>query len=96
MLIVLFQVLMQVCYVGTSLWLKYWIGQNDDADQDSRPSLSIFLLVFSGLTLVYVLIGIALFWIALGVARIRASEYLHRIFMSRIMHLPPAFFDTTP
>ncbi|KAF9298323.1 hypothetical protein BGZ88_007168 [Linnemannia elongata] len=96
MLIMLFHVLMQVCYVGTNLWLKYWIEQNEATDEDSRPSLNIFLLVFSGLTLVYVLIGIALFWIAFGVARIHASEYLHRIFMSRIMRLPPAFFDTTP
>ncbi|KAF8942793.1 hypothetical protein BGZ47_006115 [Haplosporangium gracile] len=96
MLIILFHVLMQVCYVGTSLWLKYWIERNENTDQDSRPSLSFFLLVFSGLTLVYVLIGIALFWVAFGVARIRASEYLHRIFMSRTMRLPSAFFDTTP
>lgn len=96
MLIMLFHVLMQVCYVGTNLWLKYWIEQNEATDEDSRLSLNIFLLVFSGLTLVYVLIGIALFWIAFGVARIHASEYLHRIFMSRIMRLPPAFFDTTP
>ncbi|KAF9113256.1 Multidrug resistance-associated protein 1, partial [Mortierella sp. 14UC] len=95
-LIMLFQVLMQVCYVGTSLWLKYWIGQNEDTSPESRPSLSLFLSVFSGLTLVYVLMGIVLFWVAFGVARIRASEYLHRIFMSRIMRLPPAFFDTTP
>ncbi|KAG0279202.1 hypothetical protein BGZ95_001991 [Linnemannia exigua] len=96
MLIMLFQVLMQVCYVGTSLWLKYWIGQNEDSDPAARPSLGLFLSVFSGLTLVYVLMGIVLFWVAFGVARIHASEYLHRIFMRRIMRLPPAFFDTTP
>ncbi|KAF9906098.1 hypothetical protein EC991_000965 [Linnemannia zychae] len=95
-IIVLLQVLMQVCYVGTSLWLKYWIGQNEDPNTEQRPSLGLFLSVFSGLTLVYVLMGIALFWVAFGVARIRASEFLHRIFMSRIMRLPPAFFDTTP
>ncbi|KAF9929289.1 hypothetical protein FBU30_001719 [Linnemannia zychae] len=95
--ILLLQVLMQICYVGTSLWLKYWIGQNEDANHnESQPSITVFLFVFSSLTLVYVLIGTILFWITFGVARIHASECLYRKFMDIVMRLPSAFFDTTP
>ncbi|KAF9137002.1 Multidrug resistance-associated protein 1 [Mortierella sp. GBA39] len=96
-LIVFCHVLMQVCYVSTTLWLKYWIGQSKETDdQGNPPSLKFFLSVFALLTLVYILTGMVLNWVSFGVALVRASEYLHRKFISRIMVLPPSFFDTTP
>ncbi|KAF8932135.1 Canalicular multispecific organic anion transporter 2 [Haplosporangium gracile] len=96
-LIVLCHVLMQLCYVCTTLWLKYWIDQsNKTDDQGSPPSLKFFLSVFALLTLICILTGMLLKWVSFGVALIRASEYLHRKFISRIMLLPPSFFDTTP
>ncbi|KAG0281918.1 hypothetical protein BGZ95_006425 [Linnemannia exigua] len=95
-LIAICHVLTQLCYIGTTLWLKYWIGQSKADDQGHAPSLKFFLLVFSLLTLVYVLTGVALNWITFGLGLVRASEYLHRKFINRIMLLPPSFFDTTP
>ncbi|KAF9129232.1 Canalicular multispecific organic anion transporter 2, partial [Linnemannia schmuckeri] len=96
-LIVFCHVLMQLCYVCTTLWLRYWIGQsNKTDDQRSPPSLKFFLWVFALLTLVCILTGMLLSWVSFGVARIRASEYLHRKFISKIMLLPSSFFDTTP
>ncbi|KAF9337504.1 Multidrug resistance-associated protein 1 [Linnemannia elongata] len=96
-LIVFCHVLMQMCYVCTSLWLKYWIGQSKETDdQGNPPSLKFFLSVFALLTLVCIVTGMVLNWVSFGVALIRASEYLHRKFISRIMLLPPSFFDTTP
>ena len=87
---------MQMCYVGTSLWLKYWIGQSSDDEEGNPPSLKFFLLVFTLLTLVYAIAGMVLSWVSYGLAPVRAGEYLHKKFTSRIMLLPPAFFDTTP
>jgi len=87
---------MQLCFVGTNLWLKHWAEQFNKDDQGSSLSLKFFLLVFTLLTLVYVLAGMALSWISYGVGPIRASERLHLKFISKIMLLPPAFFDTTP
>lgn len=88
---------MQMCSVCITLWLKYWIGQSKETDdQGNPPSLKFLLLVFALLTLVGILTGMALEWISFGVARVRASECLHRKFISRVMLLPPSFFDTTP
>ncbi|KAG0212463.1 Multidrug resistance-associated protein 1 [Mortierella sp. NVP41] len=95
-IIVLCHTVMQVCYVGTSLWLRYWIGQSSDGDKGDVSSLKFFLLVFTLLTMVYVVAGIVLSWVSYGLAPVRAGEYLHKKFISRIMLLPPAFFDTTP
>ncbi|KAF9102291.1 Multidrug resistance-associated protein 1, partial [Mortierella sp. GBA35] len=95
-IIVLCHTVMQVCYVGTSLWLKYWIGQSSDGDKGDVSSLKFFLLVFTLLTMVYVVAGMVLSWVSYGLAPVRAGEYLHKKFISRIMLLPPAFFDTTP
>ncbi|KAG0250264.1 Canalicular multispecific organic anion transporter 2 [Mortierella polycephala] len=95
-LVVVLHILAQICLVGPSLWLKHWINLNEAPDRDNPPSLSFFLTVFAVMTMAYVVICVALFWIAFAVARIRASEYLHRELITRILRLPPAFFDTTP
>lgn len=96
-LIVFCHVLIQLCSVGTTLWLKYWIGQHSKInDQRNPPSLKFFVSGFALLTLICILAGVILIWVSYGVALIRASEYLHRNFISRIMLLPPSFFDTTP
>jgi len=87
---------MQVCAVGASLWLKYWTSQSNKDDEGDALSLKFFLLVFAFLTLIYILSGMALAWISYGIAAIRASESLHRKFVSKIMLFPPAFFDVTP
>jgi len=100
-LVLLFLVLSQVFLVGSNLWLKYWINVNERYKEQGEtgsppPSLGVFLSVFALLTLGYVLVVIVMMWIIYAVARIRASEYLHRVLIERVLRLPAAFFDTTP
>ncbi|GJJ77404.1 hypothetical protein EMPS_09763 [Entomortierella parvispora] len=100
-LMVLLLVLSQVFLVGTNLWLKYWINVNERYKERGEagpppPSLGVFLSIFTLLTLGYVLTCIAMMWTIYVVARIRASERLHKVLLERVLRLPAAFFDTTP
>ncbi|KAF9114406.1 Multidrug resistance-associated protein 1, partial [Mortierella sp. 14UC] len=92
-LIAVCHILMQLCYVSTTLWLKYWIGQSKVDDQGDAPSLKLFLSVFALLTLVYVMAGMALNWTTFGLARVRASEYLHRR-LGRIINIASTDFSS--
>lgn len=104
-------ILAQVCLVGTSLWLKYWIKRTQKSQDyinnntyDSKdaptatppPSVGLFLGVYALLTFFYVLLYVVVSWLTFAHARIRASELLHRNFVTKIMRLPMSFFDTTP
>ncbi|KAF9905090.1 hypothetical protein EC991_002043, partial [Linnemannia zychae] len=97
-------VLAQVCLVGTNLWLKYWIKRTEESQDltDSGnttatpPSVGLFLGVYAVLTFTYVLLYVLVSWLTFAKARIRASELLHREFLTKIMRLPMSFFDTTP
>ncbi|KAG0071220.1 Canalicular multispecific organic anion transporter 2 [Linnemannia elongata] len=102
-------ILAQICFVGTSLWLKYWIKRtqesqdlisNASSDNDTRtgepPSVGLFLGVYALLTFLYVLLYVIVSYLTFAQARIRASELLHRNFLTKIMRLPMSFFDTTP
>ncbi|KAF9904659.1 Multidrug resistance-associated protein 1, partial [Lobosporangium transversale] len=95
-MVVLLFVLAQICLVSTSLWLKHWINENKRRDENNPPSIVRFLGVYALLTLIYVLLYMIIMWLALAVGRIRASERIHYDFLNKIMHLPIAFFDTTP
>ncbi|KAF9150200.1 Canalicular multispecific organic anion transporter 2 [Linnemannia schmuckeri] len=102
-------ILAQVCLVGTSLWLKYWIKRTQESqelinnksdnisdDFTDPPSVELFLGVYAFLTFLYVLLYVLVSWLTFAQARIRASELLHRNFLTKIMRLPMSFFDTTP
>lgn len=102
-------ILAQICLVGTSLWLKYWIkraqesqdlinNNNDDNDKPTAepPSIGLFLGIYALLTFFYVLLYVVVSYLTFAHARIRASEILHRNFLTKIMRLPMSFFDTTP
>ncbi|KAF9171969.1 Multidrug resistance-associated protein 1 [Mortierella sp. AD011] len=89
----------QACLVGSSLWLKYWIKRSEEADKDPEnpaPSVKAFLGVYALLTLIYVVLYLVIPWLVFAVARIRASEILFRDLITKILHLPMSFFDTTP
>jgi ABC-type multidrug transport system fused ATPase/permease subunit len=94
-IIVLF-LLAQGCLVSTSLWLKHWIKVSKESEGGDQMSLFMFLGVYALLTLVYVLLYMAITWLGLAVARIRASERIHRHLLEKVLRLPMAFFDTTP
>ncbi|KAF9997077.1 Multidrug resistance-associated protein 1 [Entomortierella chlamydospora] len=89
----------QACLVGSSLWLKYWIKRSEEADKDPEnppPSVKAFLGVYALLTFIYVVLYLVIPWLVFAVARIRASEILFRNLITKILHLPMSFFDTTP
>ncbi|KAF9172822.1 hypothetical protein BGX21_006151 [Mortierella sp. AD011] len=83
----------QLCTIGFSLWMKYWISKTKE---DLEESLVLFLGVYSAMVLVYVVFFILFVHLALAVGRIRASEKLHRLLISTVIRLPMSFFDTTP
>ncbi|KAF9136196.1 Canalicular multispecific organic anion transporter 2 [Mortierella sp. GBA39] len=102
-------ILAQICLVSTSLWLKYWIKRteesqdlinNNNGDNGTPtaepPSVGLFLGVYALLTFFYVLLYVIVSYLTFAQARIRASELLHRNFLTKIMRLPMSFFDTTP
>ncbi|KAF9110690.1 Multidrug resistance-associated protein 1 [Mortierella sp. AM989] len=90
-LIVVMFLIAQGCLVLTSLWLKHWIKKSEES-----TDLVLFLSVYSLLTVVYVLLYVVLMWLLFAVARIRAAERIHRNLLDKVLHLPIAFFDTTP
>ncbi|KAG0012452.1 Multidrug resistance-associated protein 1, partial [Entomortierella chlamydospora] len=90
-IIVVLFLLAQGCLLLSSLWLKHWIKKNDET-----TDVVLFLGVYSLLTLVYVLLYVVVTWLLFAVARIRAAERIHFNLLDKILHLPIAFFDTTP
>ncbi|KAF9946658.1 Canalicular multispecific organic anion transporter 1, partial [Modicella reniformis] len=91
--IVLLNAVAQMCTVGYSLWLKHWTSKTKDELQES---LVLFLGILAGMTLVYIISYVFFFYLVMAVARIRASELIHRRLASIVMRLPMSFFDTTP
>ncbi|KAG0085747.1 Multidrug resistance-associated protein 1 [Podila epicladia] len=94
LLILLLYILAQMCLVGSNLWLKHWIKLTEHPEYS--PPLTLFLCVYSFLTVCYIFFYAVLMCLGYSVARIRASEILHAEFLSRILRLPMSFFDTTP
>ncbi|KAF9106425.1 Canalicular multispecific organic anion transporter 2 [Mortierella sp. GBA35] len=71
-------------------------NDNDATTAAAPPSVGLFLGVYALLTFLYVILYVAVSWLTFAKARIRASEMLHRHFLTKIMRLPMSFFDTTP
>ncbi|KAG9322369.1 hypothetical protein KVV02_004216, partial [Mortierella alpina] len=96
--VIIFHVLAEVSLIGTNLWLKHWITLTDDSAGGDvpRPSLKLFLSVFTILTIAFVLLCICTIYTGFAVARIRASHIMHRDLLSKIFRVRPSFFDTTP
>lgn len=83
-----------MCLVGSNLWLKHWIKLTEDPEHS--PPLSLFLSVYSFLTVCSISFYTILMCLGYSIVRIRASEILHSEFVSKILRMPMSFFDTTP
>ncbi|KAF9271473.1 Canalicular multispecific organic anion transporter 1, partial [Mortierella alpina] len=96
--VIVFHVLAEASLVGTNLWLKHWITLSNEAEGGDapKPSLKLFLSVFTLLTSAFVLLCICAIYTGFAVARIRASHIMHRDLLAKIFRVPPSFFDTTP
>ncbi|KAF9433627.1 hypothetical protein BGZ76_009199, partial [Entomortierella beljakovae] len=91
--LVLILIATQLCTIGTGLWMKYWITKTKD---ELDRSLSLFFGIYSAIVTIFVVLYVIYAYLALVVARIRASELLHRKLISTVIRLPMSFFDTTP
>ncbi|KAG0042095.1 Multidrug resistance-associated protein 1, partial [Gryganskiella cystojenkinii] len=94
-LLIVLLMLAQGSLVGVNLWLKYWINVEDQEGSD-KPTLRFFLSIFALLTFTYSALNVGTVWVTFVVGRIRASRIIHQILLSRVMHLPGSYFDTTP
>ncbi|KAI8349285.1 hypothetical protein B0O80DRAFT_460130 [Mortierella sp. GBAus27b] len=92
--IVLLFIAAQACLVGTNLWFKYWIKKSDKEGEEApaRTFLGVYVL----LAFLYATIYVVVSWLLFSVARIRASDIIHRRLLSKVLRLPMSFFDTTP
>ncbi|KFH63164.1 hypothetical protein MVEG_11199 [Podila verticillata NRRL 6337] len=86
-------VVIELCSIGTRLWLKHWTTKTSEELADS---LALFLGVQTALTLSYALLFILFIYLIFCVIRIRASEVIHRRLLTTIVRLPMSFYDTTP
>ena len=89
--ILLFMVVAETASVGTGIWLARWSSANVTSDEQR----DMYLGVYGGLGFCQALAVLtSSFCLALG-SKI-ASRYLHQSLLVNIMHLPMAFFETTP
>ncbi|KAI7871902.1 multi drug resistance-associated protein MRP [Spinellus fusiger] len=93
-LVLIFQVLHQMLQVSTSLWVKYWSGQNQEtgANNDIWFYLSIYALIGCSAA-IFSMTQSILLWV---LCAIRSARILHSEMLNSVMHSPMSFFDTTP
>ncbi|GJJ74129.1 ATP-binding cassette, subfamily C (CFTR/MRP), member 1 [Entomortierella parvispora] len=88
----------QCAHVGTNLWLRFWISESDARDHDGgapRP-ISYYLSGYAALVLVFLMCDIGVNYVTEVVCGIQAATTLHNRLLTRVLHLPMSFFDTTP
>ncbi|KAF9151749.1 hypothetical protein BG015_006269 [Linnemannia schmuckeri] len=86
-------ILGEACTVATNLWLKYWVDRSKD---ELAASIGLFLAGLLAFAVLYVVVHMIYIYLAFSVARIRASELIHRDLITTILRLPMSFYDTTP
>ena len=83
--IVLSNLVAQMCMLGSSLWMKHWISKTKE---ELQADVFLFLGILASFTLVYVISYILFVHFALAVARIKASESIHSRLVSTVIRLP--------
>lgn len=78
-------ILGEVCTVATNLWLKYWV---DKPKEELAASIGLFLAGMLVFAVLFVLVHMIYIYLAFSVARIRASELIHRDLITTILRLP--------
>ncbi|KAK5814377.1 hypothetical protein F5H01DRAFT_391041 [Linnemannia elongata] len=86
-------ILGEACTVATNVWLKYWV---DRTKEELAASIGLFLGGLLAFAVLYVVVHMIYIYLAFSVARIRASEIIHRDLITTILRLPMSFYDTTP
>ncbi|KAK3834478.1 MAG: multidrug resistance-associated protein 3 [Linnemannia gamsii] len=91
-LIIIFFLGCQGLQIGTNVWLKYWTTQSGA----EKHSVGEFLGVYAALVIAFLIATVTATYITMVTAAIRASTLLHESLLSKLLHLPMSFFDTTP
>ncbi|KAK3844456.1 MAG: hypothetical protein J3R72DRAFT_473118 [Linnemannia gamsii] len=86
-------ILGEACTVATNFWLKYWM---DKTKEELAASIGLFLAGMLLFTALFIVVHMIYIYLAFSIARIRASEQIHRDLVTTIMRLPMSFYDTTP
>ncbi|KAK3807501.1 MAG: multidrug resistance-associated protein 1 [Linnemannia gamsii] len=86
-------ILGEACTVATNFWLKYWV---DRTREELAASIGLFLAGLLLFAVLYIVVHMIYIYLVFSVARIRASEQIHRDLVTTIMRLPMSFYDTTP
>ncbi|KAG0280370.1 hypothetical protein BGZ95_010380 [Linnemannia exigua] len=86
-------ILGEACTVATNFWLKYWM---DRTKEELAASIGLFLAGLLLFAVLYIVVHMIYIYLTFSVARIRASEQIHRDLVTTIMRLPMSFYDTTP
>ncbi|KAF9110657.1 hypothetical protein BGX27_006050 [Mortierella sp. AM989] len=90
--VVIIFVVSQAIQIGTNLWLKYW----SSAAGNGRHTIGEFLGVYAALVIAYMIMNVSSSYVTMVLAAIRASNRLHDTLLTKMLHLPMSFFDTTP
>ncbi|KAL7748549.1 hypothetical protein RI367_005960 [Sorochytrium milnesiophthora] len=80
--------------VGSSVWLKHWAKQNDDAHANDKPGM--YLAVYGAFGLIYAILIIAQILVLWIVCAIRSARQLHASMLDKVIRSPMSFFDTQP
>ena len=78
-------ILGEVCTVATNLWLKYWV---DRTKEELAASIGLFLAGLLAFAVLYVVVHMIYIYLTFSIARIRASELIHRDLITTILRLP--------
>ncbi|KAG0305090.1 Multidrug resistance-associated protein 1 [Dissophora globulifera] len=91
-LVILLFIIGQAIQIGTNVWLKYW----SSVAGTGRHTIGEFLGVYAALIVIYMVFNVFSVYVTMAMAAIRASSRLHERLLTKMLHLPMSFFDTTP
>ncbi|KAF8977551.1 hypothetical protein BGZ46_007309 [Entomortierella lignicola] len=91
-------VLAQACQMSTNFWLRYWISDMDSREghgSEPRPT-SYYLIGYGILVVLFMALDVVVNYTAEVICGLRASKVIYNRLLTRILHMPMSFFDTTP
>ncbi|KAL3857797.1 hypothetical protein ACJMK2_012432 [Sinanodonta woodiana] len=95
-------IIYNISLVGANIWLRFWTDDsyltqhsNTSHTQEYQQRNNMYLGIYGALGVAQGL-SILLFFVVFATRSVRASSLLHEKMLTRILHCPMSFFDTTP
>ncbi|KAF9206079.1 Multidrug resistance-associated protein 1 [Haplosporangium sp. Z 27] len=85
-------VVMDVCQIGTNVWLEEWV-QNANT---SVHGIGYYMGIYAALVVIFMFLVVWTSYTTMVTAGVRAAELLHDRLLKNVLRLPMSFFDTTP